>query len=76
VISNGRQKISHYHQANLIWRSTKEILEIFLKNPALGPYFDLLKSFSIFPSPAGMSLTKLSLGRNHEIIPAQGDFGK
>jgi hypothetical protein len=34
------------------------------------------KSFSIFPSPAGMSLTKLSLGGNHEIIPVQGDFGK
>ncbi len=32
--------------------------------------------FSIFPSPAGMSLTKLSLGGNHEIIPTQGEFGK
>jgi hypothetical protein len=26
-----------------------------------------VKSFSIFPSPAGMSLTKLSLGRNDVI---------
>ncbi len=26
------------------------------------------KSFSIFPSPAGMSLTKLSLGGNYDVI--------
>ncbi len=26
------------------------------------------KSFSIFPSPAGMSLTKLSLGGNNDVI--------
>jgi hypothetical protein len=26
------------------------------------------KSFSIFPSPAGMSLTKFSLGGNYDII--------
>jgi hypothetical protein len=38
------------------------------------------KSFSIFQSPAGMSLTKLSLGRNNlyltSLIPAQGEIGK
>ncbi len=39
------------------------------------------KSFSIFPSPAGMSLTKLSLGGNYDVIcklflPMQGEFGK
>jgi hypothetical protein len=34
------------------------------------------KSFSIFPSPAGMSLTKVSLGGNNFLIPAQGEFGK
>jgi hypothetical protein len=26
------------------------------------------KSFSIFPFPAGMSLTKISLGRNYDVI--------
>jgi hypothetical protein len=26
------------------------------------------KSFSIFPSPAGLSLTKLSLGGNYDVI--------
>jgi hypothetical protein len=31
------------------------------------------KRFAIFPSPAGMSLTKLSLGGN---IPAQGEFSQ
>jgi hypothetical protein len=30
----------------------------------------------IFPSPAGMSLTKLFLAGNNLIIPGQGEFGK
>jgi hypothetical protein len=30
----------------------------------------------IFPSPAGMSLTKLSLARNNLIDPGQEKFGK
>jgi hypothetical protein len=34
------------------------------------------KRFAIFPSPAGMSLTKLSQDGNTLIIPAQGDFGQ
>jgi hypothetical protein len=33
------------------------------------------KGFSIFPSPAGLSLTKLSLGWNNLSIPAQGELG-
>ncbi len=34
------------------------------------------KRFLVFPSPAGMSLTKLSLAGKSLIIPAQGEFGK
>jgi hypothetical protein len=34
------------------------------------------KKLAIFPSPAGMSLTKLSLGGKNFIIPAQEEFGK
>jgi hypothetical protein len=34
------------------------------------------KRFVIFPSPAGMSLTKLSLDGKNLIIPVQGEFGK
>jgi hypothetical protein len=33
-----------------------------------------LKSRYIFPSPAAMSLTKLSLAENNLIIPAQEEF--
>ncbi len=45
------------------------------------PYFQNLilhckKRLAIFPSPAGMSLTKLSLGGNNQIIPAQDEFGQ
>jgi hypothetical protein len=34
------------------------------------------KRLAIFPSPAGMSLTKLSLAGNNLIIPGQGEFGQ
>jgi hypothetical protein len=34
------------------------------------------KRFAVFPSPDGMSLTKLPLGGNKLIIPGQGEFGK
>jgi hypothetical protein len=33
------------------------------------------KSLTIFPSPAGMSLTNLSLAGKNLIIPGQGEFG-
>ncbi len=33
------------------------------------------KKWTIFPSPAGMSLTKLSLAGNNLIFPIQGEFG-
>jgi hypothetical protein len=33
------------------------------------------KMLLIFPSPTGMSLTKLSLDRKNLIIPRQGEFG-
>jgi hypothetical protein len=32
------------------------------------------KRLAIFPSPAGMSLSKLSLAGNNLIIPSQGEF--
>jgi hypothetical protein len=34
------------------------------------------KMLAIFPSPAGMSLTKLSLGGKNLIFPAQGEFSQ
>ncbi len=34
------------------------------------------KRLAIFPSPAGMSLTKLSLAGNNWVIPGQGEFGQ
>jgi len=39
-----------------------------------GPVHTVKKRLLIFPSPAGMSLTKLSLGGNNLIIPGQGEF--
>jgi hypothetical protein len=34
------------------------------------------KRFAVFPSPAGMPLTRLSLAGNNLILPAQGEFDK
>jgi hypothetical protein len=34
------------------------------------------KRLAVFPSPAGMSLSELSLAGNNLIIPAYGEFGK
>ncbi len=34
------------------------------------------KGLAVFPSQAGMSLTKLFLGGNNLIVPAQGEFGQ
>jgi hypothetical protein len=34
------------------------------------------KGLAVFPSPAGMSLTKLFLGGNNLIFPAQREFGQ
>jgi hypothetical protein len=34
------------------------------------------KRLAVFPSPDGMSLTKLSLAGNNLIIPGHGEFGQ
>jgi hypothetical protein len=44
--------------------------------PAAEKAYTVKKRFAIFPSPAGMSITKLSLAGNNLIIPAQGEFGQ
>ncbi len=38
-------------------------------------YHTLLKRLATFPSPAGMSLTKLSLGGNTHFVTGQEEFG-
>jgi hypothetical protein len=35
----------------------------------------LIKRLAVFPSSAGMSLNKLSLGGNNFMIPGQREFG-
>ncbi len=40
----------------------------------MGVHCHCKKELAIFPSPAGMSLTKLSLGGKNYIIPAQDEF--
>jgi hypothetical protein len=45
-------------------------------SPSLLSTYTVKKGFAIFPSPAGMSLIKLSLDGNNLIISAQGEFGQ
>ncbi len=40
------------------------------------PHIHCKKRLLYFPSPAGMSLTKLSLAGNNLITPGQGEVGK
>ncbi len=37
--------------------------------------YTVKKGIAVFPSPAGISLTKLSLAGNNLIIPGQEEFG-
>ncbi len=49
------------------------------RGPELMSFWDqshCKKELAVFPSPAGMSLTKLFLGGNNLIFPAQGEFGQ
>jgi hypothetical protein len=57
-------------------------MSICVLHPALFPIHSIdsighcEKMLAIFPSPAGMSLTKLSQAGYTLIIPGQGKFGK
>jgi hypothetical protein len=52
----------------------KEKIKLWVKTEGAQKYFiHCKKVLTIFPSPAGMSLTKLSLGGN---IRAQGEFSQ
>ncbi len=46
------------------------------KTPATCNIMHCKKSLVVFPSPARVSLTKLSLAGNYLIIPGRGEFGK
>jgi hypothetical protein len=45
-------------------------------NTAVQKVIHCKKRLAVFPSPAGMSLRKLSLAGNSLIIPLQLEFGK
>ncbi len=58
-------------------RSSGRIDQMFSHHVRLGQNtYTVKKRLAIFPSPAGMSLTTLSLGGNNFIIPGQGEFGQ
>jgi hypothetical protein len=52
------------------------MIKIYKKPSLVQVNYTLKKRLAVFPSPAGMSLTKLSLAGNNLILPGQGEFGK
>jgi hypothetical protein len=57
---------------------TREMSEIAIIHPGMVSGLSELhckKSLAVFPPPAGMSLTKLSLDGNNLNIPIAGKFG-
>jgi hypothetical protein len=64
----------------ILWWNQREGASLVQSTIMFPPVRDILgmhckKRFAIFPSPAGMSLTKLSLAGNNLIYPVQGEFG-
>jgi hypothetical protein len=62
--------ISYFHFLSL-YRSSFPTISVLCKYIAL----HYKNRLAIFPSPAGISLNKLSLSGNNLIIPGQGEFG-
>jgi hypothetical protein len=77
-ILDSRDEARVVEELRLICHHTKYNVTVF--HPYF-IYFDQVsilckKSLSVFHSPAGMSLTKLSLAGKNLIIPSQGKFGQ
>jgi hypothetical protein len=51
------------------------LIQFALFSAVLSPPPHCKKNLTNFPTPAGMTLTKLSLAGNNLIIPGQGDIG-
>jgi hypothetical protein len=51
------------------------VLVTLIWNPLKSQSYTVKKLF-IFPTPLGMSLTKISLAVKYLLIPCQGEFGK
>jgi hypothetical protein len=68
-------------QAPLVGKYCFELVGFFSHNLSEQLVFENVKihckkRLAVFLSPAGMSLTKLSLAGKYYIIPGQGEFGK
>ncbi len=53
----------------------QETTTVYWENTYVGADYIVKKRLTFFPSPAGMSLTKLSLAGTNLIFPGQGKFG-
>jgi hypothetical protein len=66
---------SSKHSSDLPFRLYNQMCKCSLSTEEFAKALHFKKRFGIFPSPAGMSLTQLSLARNNLIIPRLGKFG-
>jgi hypothetical protein len=56
------------------WRALEALTRGIVRISLL--LYTVKKRLAVFLSPAGVSLTKLSLDGNNQIFPVQGEFGK
>jgi hypothetical protein len=73
-----KQKQSHFYDITRVFFLILAMKTSFSYSLHLSSSLQVytVKRLAIFPSPAGMSLTKLSLTRKNLTIPVQGEFGK
>ncbi len=72
---NGRAKLKSW-VVTYGWLEWREMGRKVRESVAKSERVHCKKRLTIFPSPAGMSLTKLSQAGNNLSIPGQGEFGK
>jgi hypothetical protein len=65
-----------FHLAHTTYLQDSKLFLCFLMQLNKATAIHCKKRLPIFPSPAGMSLTKLYLGGKNLIIPRQGEFGQ
>jgi len=72
-------QFTYSHKSTVLQAIKQKAVNLLLCNPnpktIVNSMLHCKKRLAIFPSPAGMSLTKLSLARNNFMIPGQGEFG-
>ncbi len=66
------REMRHLHPSSICLATSAGCITV---SPCISVVLHCKKTLAVFPSLAGISLTKLSLPENNLIIPGQGEFG-